>query len=183
MWIVDLVSQPLNWRIYQGLFKGKSLEEEMAFANYYHLENTNRVLHLFCYIATFSLLSAQIEDYLGIIGLSTWYVFFFLVYSKISIPITFFYLGVAHLIKPLLSNVFPFYFFPMAVFMFQVFQFLGHYYIEKKFPAFRVFEATVITPITIALTLLNEVMPFQREFLKEIVKQTELWKQKLEAEQ
>ncbi|KAL4469653.1 hypothetical protein ABPG72_013418 [Tetrahymena utriculariae] len=183
MWIVDLVSQPLNWRIYQGLFKGQCLEEEMAFANYYHLENTNRVLHLFCYIATFSLLSAQIGDYLGIIGSCLWYAFFFLVYSKISIAITIFYLGTAHLIKPLLSNVFPIYFFPLAVLMFQVFQFLGHYYIEKKFPAFRVFEATVITPITIALTLLNEIVPFQRELVKEILKYTELWKSKLEAQQ
>lgn len=58
MLIASIFLNPFDWTIYKKYFKGEKLEEELAFSNYYHYENPNRLLHFISSVCIFSLLTA-----------------------------------------------------------------------------------------------------------------------------
>jgi uncharacterized membrane protein YGL010W len=166
-----------SWKIYKGYFLGETLEDEMAFANYFHKHPLNKFGHLFISflmpVAAFLLLRTFVPTFILWLALG--------VYGMLMIPIS-----VISTIIYLLSWITIINFglriedswIAGALYLVFIWGPLGlscHAAFERSLPAFRFLEAFIVTPTLLIFWILSFVGIYS-EFYAEIERLTPKWK-------
>lgn len=164
-------------------FKGKTLESEFGFVNYYHSQPINRALHTFAIpLLVFGILTMtySIDYRLSILFSIAYCIVVFLFDSKTALAYvllfgTLFYLMIisSSQIRPSIFSGFVIFFFGLIL------QGLGHYIFQQSAPAFRSFEAIFTTPVFLMMYLITD---HNSPFWKNVQNETNKWKQILNNE-
>ena len=178
---------------FKGLLLGESLIEELSFIDYYHFTQGNQFLHIFSNaMLSFWLIifTMRVEIALGIN----------LAHIVMSMY-TIFYLTLDPLVGIGWGLLFALYY-PLAMYFFiyiwtaqwwatflvmmliLMMQFMGHIIFEKKFPAFRAFEAFVTTPcnfhyfkkVFCMFLMISYSTGYKKKFLDEVTEKSSKWK-------
>ena len=167
-----------------GLFKGQSLAEELGFVRYFHNQPVNVYLHVvgFHFFALMAIIFARLLfsglDYLlvflyvagmtmmdypfGVVGIVAGIVFGFLDYIAITIMTryTASYAGLFAVIFGAIGGAL---------------QLIGHIFVDRSQPAFRMFEAFFTTPFYLYLYLMFKI-GYKPALRQEIISKTALWR-------
>eukprot|EP00742_Colponemidia_sp_Colp-10_P009227 GILJ01010046.1.p1 GENE.GILJ01010046.1~~GILJ01010046.1.p1 ORF type:complete len:181 (+),score=20.36 GILJ01010046.1:57-599(+) len=172
--------------ISMGLFKGKTLAEELAFVRWYHKHPINLTLHTigvpFLLYSIFALLHC-VKLYTSpsfTIHLSHVFSLLYVVgFTSLDLLAGFCSISVFYWMHQLLdyadaTSQYWLIAFSAALFA-AVTQLTGHFKYEKDSPAFRFFEAVFTTPFFILLNILF-VIGWKPKFYKQIKTLTPMWK-------
>ncbi|UJR15862.1 hypothetical protein I4U23_002788 [Adineta vaga] len=164
-------------------FKGKSLESEFGFVNYYHSQPINRLLHTVAIpLLIFGILTMTYSiDYRLSIFFSIFYCAIVGLFNyKIALLYTILFgilfcstiITCSHNMKSMFSGLFIFFFG-------LILQGLGHYIFQQYAPAFRLFEAIFTTPVFLMTYLITD---HKSPFWNNVQNETNKWKQILDKE-
>ena len=171
-----------------GLFKGKTLVEELAFVRYFHYHPKNVLLHRIGFHFFFYALLSALEIPCSLLGARLWVPVLALVvaYSAgfMLLDLLAGLLGTAALTSVaaavlLVYRVLPGFFLLAAVLAVVVggsTQLFGHIYFDKSQPAFRAFEAFFTTPFYLYLSLLFQCCNYKPTLREAIRQKTQDWK-------
>lgn len=170
-----------RWKLFRKFFVGNTLAEEFGFANYFHFSSITKALHLFFPIfgpvLIFNVLTYYFNYTVGFVFLSFYsFTMSFLCMVPALIYLVL-WLGIVFLINQQYLSIFisnP----PLSsisVLFTMLFGFFGHILIERSFPAFRLFEAVIVTPVLILLWVLKN-LGIYKDFWEEIEKETPKFK-------
>ena len=165
-------------------FKGRTLESEFGFVNYYHSQPMNRALHT-CAIPLliFGILTMtySIDYHLSILFSIAYCVVVFLFDSKTALAYILLFSALFCSMIISSSQNHPSIFSGFVIFFSGlILQGLGHYIFQQSAPAFRSFEAIFTTPVFLMMYLITD---HKSPFWKNVQNETNKWKQMLNNEE
>ena len=163
-----------KWRIYEKLFVTNSMTEEFSFANYFHYHPANKIWHiaqsLIAPMALSNIIAFTLYNPLGQIFLIIYVLLMSLVDKRVALIYYVLWTTLANLpfFSTLNSNIVIF-----AIVWPS--PFFSHLIFEGGFPAFRMLEAFITTPILLIKWVL-QAFNVDVDYWKEIEALTPKWK-------
>jgi hypothetical protein len=165
-----------TWKLYKNFFIGQDLIDEYSFANYFHHSSYNKLTHLsstlFFPVSVSLILSTFISPILGYGFLITFSVIKMILNLKVGIIYLLFWLLIVNFYNSF--NIETKLHFYLILFM-GPYLLLSHATFERSLPAFRMFEAQILTPVLLMLWVLT-FFGIGVDDWNEIEKQTPKWK-------
>lgn len=155
---------------------GGNIKEELSFVHYYHHHKMNQILHMvslfFIHYVAISYLKNLHHFSINLSFLLASIYFLFFSYLDLFVGLLYLSIFILHYFSSIQINLF------LTIFLIVFFllgQLLGHLVFEKKFPAFRLFEAGFTTPFFCLLRILF-FFGYKNDLFEEIKVLTPKWK-------
>ena len=174
--ILEAAEKKQFWRIFLKYFAGKTLEDELSFSYYYHLNVINQIIHFFITIFTLSSVAILFRN-LSTITYIIFLIFLMLIYSSLDLlsGISWFILTIIFSYPFIINqeNLLPYIIVQISLLLSLV---VAHIFLEKSLPAFRPFEAVISTPTLIMVFLTNSMFGVNEKLVNNIKKRSSIWK-------